>query len=99
MTYPLQATDNDDFKVTKGNTASGLIKPFNQSTWPAEMFNLSAPRNCPLTNVNVAPQNQQHAFCPGGIGFEKLVDYRDAVPLDVVAAVKPGRNTAIHAPN
>ena len=75
---------------------SGLIKPFDTSTWPVEML-LLAGDNCPLGDISAAHPDE--AFCPVGIGFEKLIDQRDVIPAAIRDAVAPGMNTAVHGPN
>lgn len=40
-----------------------------------------------------------HAYCPVGIGFEKIVDNRDVVPLNMQSRVASGKNRTVHAPN
>jgi len=40
-----------------------------------------------------------HAYCPVGIGFEKIVDNRNVVPLNMQNRVAPGKNVTVHAPN
>ena len=53
------------------------------------------------TSVSDAEINSRapYAYCPVGIGFEKIVDNRDVVPLTMQSRVASGKNVKVHAPN
>jgi len=60
---------------------------------------------CPRGTVYFPYQNPQHAYCPAGIGFERIIDKRGVVPDSVkdAVSVNPATgqqyNTDLHAPN
>lgn len=65
----------------------------------------SSGHGCPRGPVSFPYQNSQHAYCPAGIGFERIIDHRNSVPDNVknAVAINPATgqryNTDLHAPN
>jgi hypothetical protein len=97
MRYPIDA---DAYVMAAPNT---LIKP-NGKQCP--LGPIAAANWLPEGGYAVVPLGKEStAYCPVGIGFERVVDMRNSIEPEVVALVKqkPGTsetyNTGLHAPN